>query len=299
VTPSFPEFAPLTLAHRPALEGFLQAHPPRASEYTFTNLYAWRRAAGYKVAQFGDGFLILRAKKDRVTFLEPLVATGQVAALTACLDYLAAQGAPAVVERVGEDFLAALGADAVRFTVTPDPDQYDYVYDTEALTTLNGPKYHAKKNLLNQFHRKYDARYFPLTHDLLPDAERFAREWCAQRNCDDDEGLEQESGAVQEMLAHGAHLSAVGGVFLIDDAIVSLTLGEPLNTDTFVIHVEKAKLGFTGIYQAMNCEFLRHCACDFPFVNREQDMGIPGLRRAKESYHPVHMVQKYRVEGQK
>jgi uncharacterized protein len=79
----------------------------------------------------------------------------------------------------------------------------------------------------------------------------------------------------------------------VDSDVVAL--GEALNPETFVVHVEKVRVGLTGIYQTLNCEFLRHAGAGFRFVNREQDMGIPGLYRAKQLYHPVRMVKKYRV----
>jgi uncharacterized protein len=293
--PAFPEFAPLTLCHRPDLEAYLGAHPPLASEYTFTNLYAWRRPAGYKVARFGAGFLLLRTGGQRLSMLQPLVPDGHGDALLACAAYLEARGAPVVFERVGEDFLEAAGSLPPGFTAVPDEDQYDYVYDARALMSLDGPQYHAKKNLLYQFRREFDYRYRPLTRELLPAARHFAEEWCRQRNCEENEGLEQESDAVMEMLAHFSCLSAVGAVLEVEGEVVALALGEMLSPHTFVVHVEKARVGMTGIYQALNCEFLRHAVPDALFVNREQDMGVPGLRRAKQSYHPVRMVRKYRV----
>ncbi|OPZ83899.1 MAG: hypothetical protein BWY76_02077 [bacterium ADurb.Bin429] len=296
--PQFPEFKPIELADRAPVEAFLTAHPPLASEYTFTNLFAWRETHHYHIAAFGDGFLIRKTDHDDYpALLQPLVSTEKRAAVLAGFEYLREQDAPPVIDRVGEDFLAGEDWASWPVMVVEDRDNADYVYSVPELVELKGDKYHDKKNLLRQFEKKFPgARYVPLTSELIGQSLLFQHEWCEERECATNEGLLQEQCAVFQMLKHFESLSAIGGAIELDGRLIAITLGERLNTDTFVIHIEKAKPGIIGLYQAINREFLAH-AVDSPFVNREQDLGVPGLRKAKLSYNPVRMVMKYRVSG--
>jgi hypothetical protein len=299
MVPAFPDFRPIELADRTALEAYLAAHPPLASEYTFTNLFAWRDTYHYQLAAYGEGFLILMTGHDgQPGFLQPLVPAEKLAALQAALGFLRERGAPARIDRVGEDFLAGEDWAAWPVTVTEDRDNFDYVYSVPELIALKGDKYHDKKNLLRQFEKKFSgARFVPLTPALVGRSLLFQHEWCEARECADNEGLLREQCAVFQILTHFEALGAIGGAIELDGRLIALTLGERLNPDTLVIHIEKAKPGMVGLYQAINREFLAHAAADYACVNREQDLGEPGLRKAKLSYNPVRMVKKYQITG--
>ena len=199
------------------------------------------------------------------------------------------------MERVGEDFLARLPAAHPEFTIEEDRDNFDYLYRVTELSDLAGTQFHDKKNLLNQFQSKYHYTFAPLTPELLEECLRFQHEWCEEKRCELIEGLCQENCAVQTMLRHFVPLALLGGALLVDEQLAAFTLAEPLNPETLVIHVEKARSGITGIYQAINREFLRHQTQAFSFVNREQDLGIEGLRKAKLSYNPLRLIRKYRI----
>lgn len=297
--PAFPNFKPIDIADRGAVEAFLAAHPPLASEYTFTNLFAWRETYHYQMAAFGDGFLILKIGHDGApAFLQPLVSGEKWMAVQACVDYLRRYGAAPLIDRVGEDFLAGEDTAAWPVTITEDRDNFDYVYSVPELIELKGDKYHDKKNLLNQFERQNPgARYLPLTAELVGRSLLFQHEWCDERDCESNEGLAQEMCAVYRILTHYDALDVCGGAIELDDRLVALTIAEALNPETLVIHVEKGRTKLTGIYQAINQQFLAHAGTGYRYVNREQDLGVPGLRKAKQSYNPVQMVRKYRMVG--
>ena len=112
------------------------------------------------------------------------------------------------------------------------------------------------------------------------------------RGCEEDENLSEEKIAIYEALDNFNELNYTGGLLCVDDKCVAYTFGEKLNSDTLVIHIEKANVEYEGSYQAINNLFLKECFDDIKFVNREQDLGILGLRKAKESYKPHHMVKK-------
>jgi len=287
--PIFPEFAPIELEHKPEVDEVLARLRPLASEYTFTNLFAWGEVSGYKLSRFEDGLLIRKGREDGLSFLQPLTPDGSGGAITTCL---ASAGR---IERVGEDFFTRLAADKLPGTPLEVRDDFDYVYSVPELIELRGEKYHDKKNLLNQLDKYYSWSYHPMTPEIVERCLRFQHEWCEERDCEAHESLSRENCATYRMLSNFTALNLHGGMIEIDGRIVAITLGEPLNADTFVIHVEKAMGGITGLYQAINREFLCDAAASFPYVNREQDLGVPGLRKAKLSYNPVRMIRKFTI----
>ncbi len=290
--PSFPTFAPVSLEHQDALEAWCAAHPPLASEYTFNNLFAWQPINQYAVAAYAGGYLIRKASDGHFACLAPLVAEGWMDAVEAAFAYLREQDMLPVLERVGEEVAAQF--DLERVVLNEDRANADYVYRIADLIALSGEKYHAKKNLLNQFTQQ-DYRYLPMDAERARRCLDFAHQWCEERQCAQVEGMSQENCATIRLLARFHELHLLGGVLEVKGEIVAFTLGERLNPDTLVIHSEKADTAFPGAYQAINWEFLRHAGDGFTFVNREQDLGVPGLRKAKQSYHPIRLVSKYRV----
>ncbi|MHB9133129.1 MAG: DUF2156 domain-containing protein [Armatimonadota bacterium] len=293
--PTFPDFKPIELADKDALETYVAAHPPLASEYNFTNLFGWREVDNYHLAAYQDGFLIRKFYQETMSFLQPLVPEHGVDAVRDCLAYLQDKSTNPVIERVGEDFVTAFPQLAEEFAVREDRDNFDYLYSVQDLIDLKGAQYHDKKNLLNQFINKHNYRYLPLTAECAQECLQFAHSWCEERRCERIEGLAQENCATVQILQHFAELGASGGILEVEDKLVAFTIGEPLNPDTFVIHIEKGAGEYTGVYQAINWEYLRHAATGYTYVNREQDLGVPGLRKAKESYNPVRMGKKFRV----
>ncbi|MCX5643063.1 MAG: phosphatidylglycerol lysyltransferase domain-containing protein [Candidatus Omnitrophica bacterium] len=293
--PIFPEFKPIEIADRKVLDDCFREHPPLVSEFTFTNLFGWRMVHNYRISKYKDGFLILKEVKTKLSFLQPIATGNPVEAVQACFEYLKGKTGLPQVERVEENFIAAGAWDNSQFIVSEDRDNFDYLYDTKELGELAGEKFHDKKNLVNQFRKKYPYQYQNLTPELIPECLQFEHEWCEDRDCDETEGLRHEKYAVLEMLNNFPLLGSKGGIIRVAEKIAALTLGERLNKDTMVIHVEKAQSGITGIYQAINCEFLKNQAHGFRFVNREQDLGVKGLRKAKMSYNPVRLIKKYRI----
>lgn len=294
----FPEFTPLTLEHRALLQQWNQQHPPQASEYCFSNLFGWRNACGYALARFGSGLLIRREDHGKMTFLQPLVIEGHAEAVKSCFEYLHAAGHGGVIDRVAEDFILALGNDPA-WKIHEDRDQFDYLYLAAELRELAGERFHDKKNLINQFERKYLASYIPITGEIARRCIDFAHEWCTDRRCLQYPGMREENCAVIQMLKNFSALELTGGALEIDGKLIAFTIAEMLNPQTLVIHAEKAKQGVTGVYQAINQQFLQAQATEVIYINREQDLGLPGLRKAKLSYNPTALVKKFRIESSK
>ena len=170
-----------------------------------------------------------------------------------------------------------------------DRDQSDYVYRASDLIDLPGRKYQRKRNRVNKFKKSVEFEYRDLTENLVPRVTVLQEHWCHVRACHLDPGLFEEDNAVFEALTHFGRLDYSGGVIIIEDRVVAFSLGEPLNPDTAVIHIEKANPEVPGLYNAINQFFCRARWSEMKFINREQDLGVDGLREAKLGYQPDHL----------
>jgi hypothetical protein len=173
-----------------------------------------------------------------------------------------------------------------------DRNNWDYVHSKEEILNLAGNKYRQNRRWLQKFLEKYNYDFQLLTADLIEKAKELQLEWCVMRACTEDESLEAEQEAIYEALNNFTTLGFNGGLLCVDSKCAAYTFGEMLNEKTLVIHIEKAHMEYEGAYQAINNFFLKNCCKEAIFVNREQDLGIEGLRRAKESYKPIKLVKK-------
>lgn len=173
-----------------------------------------------------------------------------------------------------------------------DRDYFDYIYLRRDLAELKGKYLQAKRNHVNKFKRMYDYRYEPLTPELIPYCLELEKKWCEEHGCDETESLEHERKALTYALNHFEELRLFGGTIWVGDEIVAFTYGAPINGDTFGAHIEKADTKVEGAYAVINQEFAKHLPERFVYVNREEDLGIPGLRKAKLSYHPAVLLEK-------
>lgn len=296
--PSLPEMRPLTLADREVVSGLIRQQPRQQSELTFTNLFIWRDAYQLQLCEVGGALAIFSWRADpEDSFLFPPLGDADVATVRGCLEQMAASGHAAVLARATEADLGRLGITPEAFTVERDRDNSDYVYLTKDLVALSGNRYHRKRNHLEQFSSQHQFAYRKLTPELVPGCQELQDKWCDEKHCDLVATLRAESKAVKEVLDHSEELGVTGGTIEVEGKIEAFTLGELLSPDTVVIHIEKANAAFHGLYQAINQQYLEHEWQHITYVNREQDLGIEGLRKAKESYYPHHMVEKFMVRS--
>ena len=178
-----------------------------------------------------------------------------------------------------------------RYAFTEDRDNWEYIYKTSDLINLSGKKFRQKKNHLNQFRMQYsNYEYLPITPDLFDECRKTAAEWVETHH---EEGIEDELVAINLLFDHWDELGLKGGAIKLFGRVEAFSIGELINEKIALIHIEKANPDIRGLYQAINNEFIRHTFGDTEFVNREEDMGLPGLRQAKESYNPDHFAEKY------
>jgi uncharacterized protein len=266
-------------------------HP---SDYSFVNLWGWALEYGLEWA-WTDDLVFIRQQKPRPCYWAPIgdwAETDWPSALASLSD------SPITFTRVPE-YLARQWEAAFpgSIQVTDARGDWDYLYDAADLIALRGNRFHKKKNLLNQFLKAYAAEYVRLTPSVIDEAAKLQMEWCEWRDCESMRILAAENRAIERVFDAWSTLRGlVGGGIRVDGRMVAYTVGEQLSDNTIVIHFEKGNPEYKGVYQAINQMFLANLTDDrIQWVNREQDLDDPGLRKAKMSYNPADFLRKYRV----
>ncbi len=292
--PLFPSFKPLELKDRDFIHPRVRAYQPTTSELTFTNLFIWRQTNHLSWCLAGDSLVFLSDSPQDPWFFPPVGPSSRADLCRELLTWLeGVRGASDPRQERVDSRLRGEAAQTGGFSIAPAREHFDYVYATADLISLAGGKYHSKRNHLNSFQRAHEHSYEPLRPEHLSACLDLAEKWCEIKRCSDDMSLMEEWGAVQEALVHFADLDLTGGVMFVGGRVEAFTVGEKLNADTAVIHVEKANPEIRGLYAAINQAFLERAWQEVPLVNREQDLGEPGLRQAKLSYHPHHQEEKF------
>ena len=287
-------FKEITLADKPIFDDFFKRSKYSGSECTFTNLFIWRSCYDILWAM-EDGFLLIKVCRNKENFFLPPFC-GEDENLPGILkklyDYAGPYQIRGVYREIIERFEDVLPG---KFIFTLDRSNSDYIYLSANLASLAGRKYHQKKNHVNAFRKAYpNYRYLPMTEDITGECLEFAKRWNEQReDAEDDESLRCEMCAITEALNNFTALGIKGGAIIIDGQVEAMSFGEQLNADTAVIHVEKANPEIRGLYAVINQEFCQRAWSEIKYINREEDMGIEGLRRAKLSYHPKYLLDKF------
>lgn len=293
------------------LESYLNGFDYRVSGLTFTSLFMWRGINLFNWEVLGDYLCISavnRLEEDdagRPFMFPPLTRTGSYD--PAKLAWTVNEARRRFEEK-GRRFVMMLTpfhmtdalAEALpgKLRFEADRPNFDYVYYAKELAELKGRDYHAKKNHLNYFKSHYDYEYMPMTSGMEGDAMEFIREFNERKNPGDPHErqlLMMEERAMRDVFHNLEEVGYISGAILIGGKIEALSIGGRLGKRTVSVHIEKANTEYRGLYQAINNEFCLNAAKDVKYINREEDMGIPGLRKAKLSYKPCMLVEKYTV----
>jgi hypothetical protein len=279
----YPEFSSLSLDQRPELHPRFQRLAEGMSELTFAGIYLFRDTHHYQISRIGQDVFVVAGEDAELFFILPFELP-QEDVLNSLFDRYHSMKAvsPSQAER-----LAQMGC-----RVWEDRDNFDYLYAREKLATLSGRKLHRKKNLVNLFLRNNTCTAKPLLEEYAGDALQVLERWTAQQEKPGDHDAARE--AIENMEV----LQLCGGIFYVAEEPVAYTLGEEsAQGRMFVAHFEKAVLRkeYAGIYQYVNRAFAAILPDKYELINREQDLGDPGLRQAKESYRPIGFVKKYRA----
>ena len=284
------------LEDKELISGYFKKYPSRSCERTFANSYLWRRFYPVTFAIVEDTLVFKSEREDGLAFAFPAGEPDNVKKAIDVLDeYSKERGSALRFYHVTPEKFALLEEwYPGRFQIAYNEDVADYVYESEKLATLAGKKLHAKRNHINKFKQTYEGRwsYETITKDNIEDCFQMALKWRNENGCEDDEEKNAEICVTMNSLRLFEELELVGGILRIDGEIVAFTIGEPICEDTFVVHIEKAFADIQGAYPMINQQFVEHECMNYPYINREEDTGSEGLRKAKRSYRPVFMVEK-------
>ncbi len=281
----YPEFSEISMDLRTFLHPKFQNLAEGISEFTFANFYLFRQRHNYRISQLENELIIITGKDNQEPFfILPFGLQDEFILKDIFNKYktlkCASQSQAEILKK--SDYI-----------VYEDRDNFDYLYLRGDLVNLTGRKFHKKKNLLNMFIRNNECQAKPLLEEYRDDALQILEQWHSQH------GRPNDFIAAKEALEKMWPLQLCGGIFYIDQQPTAYCLGEELALGKcFVIHFEKAVLKeeLKGIYQFINQAFASILPEKYETINREQDLGDPGLRRAKESYHPVGFVKKYKAK---
>lgn len=290
-------FRPITIEERETITAFTLPSDYQNCDFSFANMCSWRFLYNSEFAVV-DGMLLIRfwiEGGSRIAYMMP-VGTGDLKAAIALLeeDSLAHEH-PLCMLGITPDAKEQLEQVLPGgFFYIPERDYFDYVYLREHLALLKGKKFQAKRNHINNFKKQYPSyEYIPITPDVVPQCLRLECQWYKANLADnDDEELTDERRSLTYALYHYDKLGLIGGAICVEGEIVAFTFGSPINHQTFGVHVEKADTRFEGAYAIINQEFAAHLPEQYIYVNREEDLGIEGLRKAKLSYNPTILLEK-------
>ena len=269
---------------------------PRGCEYAFANLYLW----GRQQMAFTHGCVAFFSHfNGRSVYPYPIGAGDRRAVIEEILLDARQRGIPCRIVSMTEADQAELQAwFPDTFLFRSDRDSFDYVYAVDDLADLKGRKFQKKRNHVNRFRSEHpDFVLQSLTDDNFSSAQHMVNNWYRTRMLEDPTGDNMlESIAMSRAFRHYQGLQLETALLLENGEILAVTMGSRLAQDTFDIHFEKAREDVDGAYAAINCEFARYLRLKYPqvkYLNREDDVGLEGLRKAKLSYNPHHMVEKY------
>lgn len=265
----------------------------RSCEFSFTTIFMWRKYYKNQIARYGE-YLFIRSGDVEPMYLLPVGGDLQ-RGIDILIQYAHSRKEPLIlfgadneIKTRIEEWYPGL------FEWQPSANDFDYIYNSEDLALLSGKKYHGKRNHISAFNAEYTWNYESIDDQNYEEVIAMTREWCRERgNCTDPE-LRNESCAIREALQHRQELSLRGGLLRVDGKVVAMTMGSPINDEVFDIHTEKALPAYNGAYAVINHEFAaRELHGHFRYINRENDLGIEGLRFAKKSYYPAILLEKY------
>jgi hypothetical protein len=293
----------IKLEDKALFNSYFEKFPPQTSEFTFTNLYMWRNFYSFNFMEWKDHLLlfsrnIFESRKIPVSgnkkalYFFPPVGPNPSDIIISIFEDLKDAEFHRVPEQISENVRNHIKFSSLDINIFEDRDNWDYVYELENLKNLPGNQYRQNRRWLNKFLESYEYDFKVLTENEVELCKKLQLEWCVLRQCEDDEELKEEEQAIYDALDNFTALGFQGAVICVDDKCAAYTFGEILNPQTLVIHVEKAHMDYEGAYQAIGNLFLKSIVKNVIYVNREQDLGVPGLRRAKESYKPIRMEKK-------
>ena len=290
------DFSPAGIEDKPWMDRLIRLEDSRSADFCFTSIFIWDEIFHQQVTQLHNRLLVRLAYQGAPFYAYP-VGTGDLEPVIIALCHDAASfNVPFKLRGITEKHRLELeAAFPGQFEFIPDCYTYDYVYEVEKMATLAGKKLHAKRNHINRFKEANPGWVFePITLDTLPECMEMTQEWVRQHP--NQAGYASELYAFHRAFSNFEALGLEGGLLRAGGRVIAFTMGEPLNSDTYIIHFEKAFPHIQGAYPMINQAFAQHIQKTHPqlkYINREDDMGIESLQKAKRSYYPAFLLEKY------
>lgn len=296
------KFKPLNLEDRDLLLKYLKDYTFRTYEYSFLTLYLWRKYCNVEYAILQDG-LIFKKNEEKIGsyFMQPIGFSEKI--LPDIIQELIQfkQEDPTfryLFKDIEEPFLSQLKEIyGPNILYIEDAKDFDYIYSTEKLINLPGDKLHKRKNLFNQFIKAYHYEIKDINDQaVIEDCLDFSRKWFENQEIKTKQIVCELEG-IREVLTHFGLINAIGLAIYVDGTIAGFTIGEKVNAQMGVIHIEKGDTRYKGIYAFINRTFAGQYLRDTMYINREEDLGIPGLRKAKLAYDPIKLEKKFIIQS--
>ena len=286
------EFKPVELCDRDIIQGYLDTEQNMGCEMAFSSIYIWRKAYDMRYAVAEDCLVLWSKDGTNPAGLRFPVGNGDKlkAAKIAC-DYMEQIGEKPQFYGVTRNVVDFIYENTDEYEVSDMSIYSDYVYESEKLINLSGKKLHAKKNHLNKFKKTYKYKYENIKPSDRDDIISAYDRWATL----DNKYLKAEYDSIGDVIENMEYLGTKGAMLKVDGQIAAFTLGDRLTDNMAVIHVEKADVSYDGSYAAINQMFAENEWSKYKYINREDDCGLEGLKKAKLSYHPAFMVEKFKV----
>lgn len=291
------EFKEVTIEDREWMEKKFRECEMRGCEYSFANTFIWRKVYKIQAARAGECLLIRNGRSETPIYTFPIGKEGQRQVIEELINQskkekklLKIRGILQEEKNKMEEWFPE------QFQFTALREEADYIYLAERLITLAGKKLHGKRNHIARFKDAGDWVYEKLTKENMADCLEMNEKWCRTQQCELHESLKQEQCAVKQAFQYFEDLNLTGGLLRKAGEAVAYSIGEPLTKDTYVVHIEKAFSSIQGAYPMINQQFVTANCKDYEYVNREEDLGEEGLRKAKSSYYPDILLEKYIAE---
>ncbi len=286
------EFKKLALEDKPEIDKYLNQSDYQSCEYTFSNLFIWRKLYNTSYAVI-NGCIIFRIEQGgTVTYSYPAGNGNKKEAIKALWELQNDKLTLCWLTDATKAELSEMFPDSFGFT--EQREYAEYIYNAKDLIELKGKKYHAKRNHISKFRRNATSGHeFVFFNDTnIVYCKKLYKEWLSQK----EGAYAEEEQALMECLENYKELGLCGAMILNSEGICAFTIGGRLNSNTFVVHVEKGLDACDGAYAVINNYFAAQAAADYEYINREDDLGLEGLRKSKMSYYPAYLINKYTAE---
>lgn len=290
--PEFPEFKILELKDIPEIQHYFKRTKPKICEYNLANVLIWQDFDRPLLTIINRNLcLYISPPNEPPYFLEPAGGHKSQETLDICLKHAGR------ISRAGEEFISRI--DFKKYKITCLRDQFDYIYETRTLAELKGRKYDGKRNHIKRFRERFpDHKFIRLDASLMAAAMELFETWFERKKESrhfPKLAYTAQKAALEKAFLHPDQLKLRGTALFLEEEMKGLILGSALNPDTASVHFQYGDPSIRGVSQALLWEACRNIFSDFKYLNLEQDLGIPGLRKAKLSYCPLRLEKKFEI----